>query len=236
MTEDHAPLVSDLLSMSRALYRRGWLDGTSGNLSVRPAASPGTALVTASGRSKGELTGSDVVPVAVSTARPLRPGGPRPSAETAVHVALYRSAPRCEAVIHAHAPYATAVASRAADRGEDAVRFADFELIKGFGLDDPSFVTVPVFPNWREVARIGSDVEAHYGSAPGAPPLLLIAHHGATVWGPTLEAARNRLECLEGICRLLVLSGLHHSPAPRTEKDPEPEKDPEKDPGKERTS
>ncbi|MCX4823158.1 methylthioribulose 1-phosphate dehydratase [Streptomyces sp. NBC_01142] len=210
-------LVPALVSMSRALYGRGWMEGTSGNLSARPSADKNLTLVTASGRSKGELTDEDIVTVEVSTSKPLRTGGPRPSAETAIHTALYRSAPGCEAVIHAHAPHATAVASLAARRGETSVRISDFELIKGFGLADPTSVTVPVFPNWPDVPRIGSDVEAHYsafaetaaGGTPAAdapPPVLLIAHHGATVWGPTLEAARNRLECLEGICELLLLT------------------------------
>lgn len=219
--EEHAPLVGDLLSVSRALYQRGWMEGTSGNLSVRPAAAPETALVTASGQSKGELKKRDVVPVEVSTARPLRPHGPPPSAETSIHMALYRSASGCGAVIHAHPPFATAVASMAADLGDDAVRMADFELLKGLGLADPSSVTVPVFPNWRDVERIGSDVESYYGSAPDAPPLLLIAHHGATVWGPTLQTARNRLECLEGICQLLILS-YPRSPAPWIRKERTP--------------
>ncbi|WEH33243.1 methylthioribulose 1-phosphate dehydratase [Streptomyces sp. AM 4-1-1] len=208
--EAQAALAPGLVSMSRALYHRGWMEGTSGNLSARPAGDRDLALVTASGRSKGELTDEDVVPVEVSTSKPLRDGGPRPSAETSIHTALYRSAADCEAVIHAHAPYATAVAGVTAHRGETSVRIEDFELIKGLGLADPSSVTVPVFPNWPDVGRIGSDVETHYRSAgAGAPPVLLIAHHGATVWGPTLEAARNRLECLEGICRLLLLTGHH---------------------------
>ncbi|MEV6394790.1 methylthioribulose 1-phosphate dehydratase [Streptomyces sp. NPDC051907] len=211
--EARTALTPDLVTMSRALYRRGWMEGTSGNLSVRSADDASVVLVTASGRSKGELADEDIVPVDLATAKPLRTGGPRPSAETSIHTALYRSARDCEAVIHAHAPYATAVASLAARRGESSVRIEDFELIKGFGLADPSSVTVPVFPNWPDVPRIGADVEAHYsalGAAGDAPvPVLLIAHHGATVWGPTLEAARNRLECLEGICQLLLLTQQH---------------------------
>ena len=96
--------------------------------------------------------------------------------------------------------------SKAAKAGQTAVHFADFELIKGFGLRNPAAVAVPVFANWPEVGRIGADIEAHYAAPPAdAPPVLLIAHHGATAWGPTLEAARNRLECLEGLCRLHLL-------------------------------
>lgn len=206
-------LTRDLLAMSRALYQRGWMEGTSGNISVLPATPPEqtsraarTALISASGRSKGELTERDIVPADVATGKPLRQEGPRPSAETSIHVALYRTVAKCRAVIHAHAPFATAAAAVAAERGERALHMADFELIKGLGHTDLTAVTIPVFTNWPDVARIGADVEAYARATDDAPPLLLIAHHGATVWGPTLEVARNRLECLEGICRLLLLS------------------------------
>jgi methylthioribose-1-phosphate isomerase/methylthioribulose-1-phosphate dehydratase len=38
-----------------------------------------------------------------------------------------------------------------------------------------------------------------------APPVMLIGNHGATTWGPTLDVARNRMECLEAMCQLTLL-------------------------------
>ena len=54
--------------------------------------------------------------------------------------------------------------------------------------------------------RIAADIAEYYAVVGrGQPTVLLIAHHGATGWGPTLEIARNRLECLEALCRLSLM-------------------------------
>lgn len=191
-----------LAEMAAALYARGWLEGTAGNLSVRLAGGS-TALITASGVSKGALTAGDVVEVGVEDARPVHAGAPRPSAETTIHAALYRLWEDCRAVVHVHSPYATAAAIQAARRGATTVEFADLEIIKGLGLPEPSKVAVPVFENHAHVPDIAADVLARL--EPNAPPVMLIGNHGATTWGPTLDVARNRMECLEEMCRLTWL-------------------------------
>ncbi|HZB48468.1 MAG TPA: methylthioribulose 1-phosphate dehydratase [Mycobacteriales bacterium] len=193
-----------LADLAGQLYARGWMEGTAGNVSIRLTAG-NRALITASGLSKGSLTSRDVVEVRVADGTAVAPGS-RPSAETSIHTALYRAFPDCGAVLHAHPPQATAVAALADRRGADAVEFVAFEIIKGLGVADPSAVRVPVLANHPDVPRIAEDVTARLD--PDAPPALLIGSHGATTWGPTLEAARNRMECLETLCRLtLMLEG-----------------------------
>jgi methylthioribose-1-phosphate isomerase len=189
-----------LAACSRSLYQRGWMPGTSGNLSVRLP--EGLALVTASGRDKGELTAADTVLVDDRNGVPLDPDGPRASAETGIHAAVYRTTD-AGAVIHVHPPYATAIACRSG--GGAPLRLERFELLKGLGLADPSRTELPVFRNWPEVPRIADEIAAHLAATPDAPPGLLIAGHGITTWGADLAQARNRLECLEAICQLLVL-------------------------------
>jgi methylthioribose-1-phosphate isomerase len=210
---------AELAVIARDLYRRGWLEGTSGNLSVRLPAPPDTALITASGRSKGRLTARDMVTVSTVTSRSSTPDGLIPSAETSIHSAVYREVPDCDAVIHAHSPHATAVAVLTARAGRASVRFADLELIKGLGVTDPRAVDIPVFPNWSDVPRIGQDVAAWLSGLDGhvVAPVFLLAHHGITAWGPSLETARNRLECVEAMCQLILLTGQ----APRAIHPPE---------------
>ncbi|MFB6440850.1 S-methyl-5-thioribose-1-phosphate isomerase [Streptomyces sp. NPDC056411] len=205
---DEHQLGADIAAMARSLYERAWMPGTSGNISVRADDAGGTALITASGRDKGALTAHDMVAVHAATAQPVDPEGPRPSAETAIHAAVYRTTD-ARAVIHVHPPHATAVAGRwareTAGGGSAGLPLRHFELLKGLGLADPSATEVPVFPNHTEVERIATEVAAHLQDRPEAPPALLIADHGITVWGRDLAQARNRLECLEAICRLLLL-------------------------------
>jgi methylthioribose-1-phosphate isomerase/methylthioribulose-1-phosphate dehydratase len=191
-----------LAELAGQLYARGWMEGTAGNISVRL---PGrtSALITASGLGKGTLTERDVVEVSVADARPVYPDSPRPSAETTIHTALYQLSATCGAVVHAHPPYATAVATMAARTGAESVEFAGLEIIKGLGVADPYSVTVPVLRNHADVPRIAADVRDRLTG--DAPPVLLIGAHGATTWGPTLDVARNRMECLEALCQLKLL-------------------------------
>ncbi|OKJ94584.1 methylthioribulose-1-phosphate dehydratase [Streptomyces sp. CB03234] len=196
---------SELAAFSRALYGRGWMPGTAGNLSVRLPG--GTALITASGRDKGDMTADDMVVVRADTGEEAAPGPLRASAETTIHSAIYRTTD-AGAVIHVHSPYATAVACRTGHRTRlTPLRIERLELLKGLGLADPARTEVPVFPNWPEVPRIAADVADHLAATPHAPPALLITDHGITTWGRDLAQARNRLECLESICQLLLLAG-----------------------------
>ncbi|WUC97846.1 methylthioribulose 1-phosphate dehydratase [Streptomyces sp. NBC_00525] len=193
----------------RPLYAQGWMPGTAGNLSVRLPGEPRHALITGSGLAKGSLGPADMVLVDAATGRPVRPAGagPRPSAETAIHAAVYRSVD-ANAVIHVHAPYSTAMARRlgAPDR-LSWLALSDLELLKGLGLQDPGHAELPVFPNWPDVSRIADDVAAHLADLPEPPPVLLLADHGVTVWGDDLDQARDRLECVEAMCHLLLLTG-----------------------------
>ncbi|MEV0436207.1 S-methyl-5-thioribose-1-phosphate isomerase [Nocardia sp. NPDC050413] len=191
-----------LAAVARQLYERGWMPGTAGNISVRSGSDD--ALITASGLSKGELTEHDAVRVRVADTTAYPGQARKPSAETSIHTAVYRTRD-AGAVVHVHSPFATALATTA--RPGDTVRVSGYELIKGFGLDDPSTVDVPVFANWPDVARIGADIEYYLRENPGAAPILFITGHGITAWGDTLAQARDRAECLEALCELIARTG-----------------------------
>jgi len=185
-----------IADIARSLYARGWMPGTAGNISVRTGQ---TAAITGSGLSKGELTADDMVTVAVADSQPVS-GSRRPSAETAIHTAIYR-ATDADAVVHVHAPHATAQTVGAST----ALTFAGYELIKGLGTTGT--IRIPVFTNHVDVAGIGEDIEQHLKQHPEAPPVLFIAGHGITAWGADLAQARDRAECLEAMCELATLTG-----------------------------
>lgn len=191
-----SPVAQQIADIARSLYARGWMPGTAGNISVR---SGDTAAITGSGLSKGELTADDMVTVTVADSRPVS-GVRRPSAETAIHTAVYR-ATDADAVVHVHAPQATAQTIGASG----PLTFTGYELIKGLGTTDT--ITIPVFANHADVERIGADIEQHLTEHPEAPPVLFIAGHGITGWGADLAQARDRVECLEAMCELATLSG-----------------------------
>jgi len=185
-----------IADIARSLYARGWMPGTAGNISVRTGQA---AAITGSGLSKGELTATDMVTVRVADSRPLS-GSRRPSAETAIHTAIYR-ATDADAVVHVHAPHATAQTVSASS----ALTFTGYELIKGLGTSGT--ISIPVFANHADVAHIGDDIEQYLKGHPQAPPVLFIAGHGITAWGADLAQARDRIECLEAMCELVTLTG-----------------------------
>ncbi|MFJ9368995.1 S-methyl-5-thioribose-1-phosphate isomerase [Nocardia sp. NPDC101769] len=199
---------AEIAEIARGLYASGWMPGTAGNISVRQG---DTALVTASGLSKGELTASDMVSVAVVDSQPVDASGRKPSAETTIHTAVYRTR-GADAVVHVHPPHATAVSITTAGSGVTTARFAGYELIKGLGSARPDVIDIPVFPNHTDVPRIGADIEKYLIEHPEAPPVLFIAGHGITAWGSSLAQARDRAECLEAMCELTTLTGHREIP------------------------
>ncbi|MDI3418016.1 methylthioribulose 1-phosphate dehydratase [Streptomyces luteolus] len=188
----------------RDMFRRGWMPGTAGNVSVRVE---GRVVISASGRAKGTMSMRDTVAVSAPDGLPLSGESKRPSAETAIHLAVYQTVPEADAVVHTHAPYSTALSAGIPVGGR--AEFNQWELAKGLGVRDHSHVAVPVFANWADVPRIGRDVAAHLrdaGRNAPAVPALLISRHGVTTWGRDLTEAVNRLECVEMLCRLVLMT------------------------------
>ncbi|MEV6773462.1 S-methyl-5-thioribose-1-phosphate isomerase [Nocardia sp. NPDC051030] len=203
----------EIAAIARGLYANGWMPGTAGNISVRQGDS---AVITASGLSKGELGANDMVSVAVVDSKPVDAGARKPSAETTIHTAVYRTRGGAEAVVHVHPPHATAqslgTVRRLAAADIGTIRFSGYELIKGLGGNLPDVIEIPVFPNHADVPQIGVDIEKYLTEHPDAPPVLFIAGHGITAWGANLAQARDRAECLEAMCELTTLTGHREIP------------------------
>jgi methylthioribose-1-phosphate isomerase len=185
-----------IAAIASGLYGRGWMPGTAGNISVRTGK---TAVITGSGLSKGELTAHDMVSVNLADSQPVA-GARRPSAETAIHTAIYRTT-SAGAVVHVHPPQATAQCIGT----PNVLRFSGYELIKGLGTTHA--IDIPVFANHSDASSIGADVERHLTDHPDSAPVFFIAGHGITAWGADLGQARDRAECLEAICELATLTG-----------------------------
>lgn len=204
-----------LIAHAALFHARGWMAGTAGNLSAR--AEDGV-WITASGRNKGSLTkadfahlsmdGSAGVPAAAKSARSPRKSsaGPRPSAESAIHLAIYRRFPEAGACYHVHTVEANLGAKLGAS---DWLPLPGLEMLKGFGLVPADLpVAVPIFENHERVADIAADIDRRFAAEPPALPLLLIRNHGLTSWGKDTDTAFNHVELAEYILRYLVLARL----------------------------
>lgn len=186
----------------RELAALGWTPATSSNFSMRLDA--GHAAVTISGRDKGRLGGDDVMVVdldghAVGTTA-------RPSAETALHVQVYRRFADAGAVLHTHSRTQTVASRLYAERG--VVRFEGWELQKAIAgyTTHESVLDLPVFPNTQDMAVLERAVDAWLDAG---KPLYgyLIDGHGIYTWGRDMPETRRHLEAFEFLlgCELDLL-------------------------------
>jgi len=187
---DRPHAAAEIVRVCRRLYDRGLVAGPDGNVSAR--LDDGSILVTPSGASKGEIGAADLVRVDCDGARLDAAGAP--SSELRMHLRIYRRRADVRAIVHAHPPTATGFAVA----GESFVAPVLPEVILQMG-------EVPLVP----YATPGTDaladlvepfLERHDG--------FLMANHGATTLGPTLETALQRMESLEHAARIILSARL----------------------------
>jgi len=184
-------LAREIIDAGRFLYGRGWSPATSSNYSTRLA--PDQALLTVSGKHKGQLGPDDVLATDLDGNSLER--GKKPSAETLLHTQLYRWDPQIGAVLHTHSVNAT-VLSRLTD--EAFIDFEDYELQKAFsGVSTHECrVRVPIFDNDQDIARLAAKVQPWLEAHPDCVGYL-IRGHGLYTWGARMNDALRQIEAFE---------------------------------------
>lgn len=191
----------DLITAAQYFYQQGWMVGTAGNLSARLP--DGSFWITASGKSKGDLTLEDFVQVYPDGHIEVVPTL-KPSAETVIHQTLYAHFTEAQACYHVHSVEANVV-SRFVDT--ETLLLPPLEMLKGLGVwQENPHCAIAVFPNHLNVQQIATDIQQRFQANPPQIPALLIRDHGLTVWASSAESARNSIELLEYIFRYMVLA------------------------------
>ncbi|HEY9867933.1 MAG TPA: methylthioribulose 1-phosphate dehydratase [Candidatus Obscuribacterales bacterium] len=190
------PQVKALKEVSRLFYDKGWAVGTSGNFSVVLARDPFRLLITASGRDKRQMEGSDFLVIDAS-GHPVTDSNGKPSAEAALHLVL-AGQPDVGAVLHTHSVWATLLSDWFFAAGGFAVE--GYEMLKGLsGITTHEHeLWVRVFDNTQDMPRLAGHVEACLNLAEN--PLkhgFLIRRHGLYTWGKDLGEARRHVEIFE---------------------------------------
>lgn len=191
-------LAGEIMAVSRTFHARGWAAATSGNFSARLGTR--AVVITASGLDKGELTEEGLLCIDLDGSplpRP-EPSGARPSAETPLHLALYRRFPAAGAVLHVHAPAATALS--AITGGNGVVRLRRWEMLKALAgvVTHEHEEIIPVLDNDQDTERLAARAEERLSVLPGVHAYL-VAGHGLTTWGRSVAEARRHVEALEHI-------------------------------------
>ena len=197
--EDQPSIPSEMVEEFRAVCRDAWkqglLSGCNGNASRRLGShTPGLICVTRSGAAKGRLTAADCCLMDIATGAVVS-GGPA-STESGMHLAIYRTRPDCNAILHTHPRRLLALSLRLAGRQEDFLRLPLFEAEVwraklGFAPALP--------PGTTELA----DAVALAASSKDA---VWMAGHGLCCLGRTLAEALCLAEELEHLAALQILA------------------------------
>jgi len=196
---DFSQRAHEIIEAGRSLYQMGLVPATSGNFSARLA--DGNIAITVSGRHKGKLTEADIMLVD-REGKPL--DARQPSAETGLHIQIYRHYPETGAILHPHSMNAVLLSQRY----PDFVRLSHYELLKAFAgiTTHATSVVVPVFDNDQDIPRLAAKVQDYldhndpvYG--------YIIANHGLYTWGRNMAETLRHVEAFEYLFACKLQSG-----------------------------
>jgi L-fuculose-phosphate aldolase len=169
-----------LASLARESVHCGLNQGTSGNVSVR---SREGFLITPSGQNMVALTADDMVEM--SLAGDVLGEG-RPSSEWRFHRDIYATFPAAEAIVHAHSPFAVALACLR----RDLPAFHYMVAMAG-GID----IRCAAYATFGTQALSDAVLTALHDRR-----ACLMANHGLLAWGRSLSGALALANEVEALC------------------------------------
>jgi methylthioribulose-1-phosphate dehydratase len=208
-------VAEDLVRTAQWASRMGWAPATSSNYSVRlpDDAAPAYCAITGSGIDKGTIEVEHILAIN-QHGTPIDADGLKPSAETPLHLLLYRTM-GAGAVFHTHSLPAALLSQLAREEGH--VLLSGWELLKGLsGIDTHDIeISLPVFPNSQDMQALSRHVE-HGLSRNQSCYGFLLAGHGLYTWGKDIPEAKRHLEVFEYLLQCQQEVTRHgHSANPR---------------------
>jgi methylthioribulose-1-phosphate dehydratase len=200
VSENFKELATNLASIAKGFHARGWLLGTSGNLSAVVQRQPLQLAMSPSGIDKGELT-SDQVLLIDKNARVVSEHDAKPSDETLLHLRIAKER-KAGAVLHTHSVWNTIMSDLYADAGGLTIK--GFEMLKGLqGVKSHEHSEwLPIMENSQDMPALAEKVGQTLVEHPDAHGLLL-RRHGLYTWGDNLAQAKRHIEILEFLLETL---------------------------------
>jgi len=182
-----------LAAIAAEFHGRGWMLGTSGNLSAVLERDPLRLAITASGLDKGALLPEQII----SIDEQARAGsnGRKPSDESPLHVRIVKER-QAGAVFHTHSVWSTMLSDlHFADGG---VAIEGFEMLKGLeGVRTHAHREwIPILENSQDMATLAETIAETLRQQPMTHGLLL-HRHGLYAWGRNPGQAKRHIEILE---------------------------------------
>ncbi|MFT3697540.1 MAG: class II aldolase/adducin family protein [Kofleriaceae bacterium] len=176
-------LKVDVATTSRHLHAAGWVANHDGNVTARDGQ---RFIATPTATSKRLIHEKDLIEV---DAKGAVIGSGKVFGEIGLHLAVYERRPDVGAVVHAHPPFATAIASSR----ENPIELPFIaEALVSLG---PKIPKVPY-------AQPGAPAKEALAPWCELVDVVLLGNHGVIAWGKDCETALLRLELVEHLAKI----------------------------------
>jgi L-fuculose-phosphate aldolase len=179
------PLRAQIAEVARHLHDRGWVANHDGNVTARDGAQFAATPTATSKRLVGDRG------LITVDAKGAVVGAGKVFGEIGLHLVVYERRPDVHCVVHAHPPYATAIAS---SRGNPIDRPFIAEALVSLG---PKIPKIPY-------AQPGDAAKQALAPWCELVDAALLGNHGVIAWGADPEQALLRLELVEHLARIAI--------------------------------
>lgn len=189
MTDTNSPILHELIANANELVESGLVAGAGGNVSCRDG---GGMWISPSGFSFADATPDDYPLVDIASGEIVR-GERRPSSEVLMHLAIFRSRPEINAIIHTHPKMTIALCSAGHDL---KAMYADYHVYLGWNVPHVDYVTVttPALADVVDEAfKPGNEALPDKGKVVG----MILRNHGAITVGNSIKEAMFRTAAIE---------------------------------------
>lgn len=209
MSDNFAEIASALAATAAGFHFRGWVLGTSGNLSAVVERQPLRLAITASGVDKGAIK-PDQILLIDEHARTLGGDHGKPSDESPLHIRIAKEK-GVGAILHTHSIWGTMLSNLHFDEGGLAIE--GYEMLKGLeGVKTHQHREwLPILENSQDMLALADSVADNLRQHRDAHGFLL-RRHGLYTWGSDLAQAKRHVEIfeflLETLGRTRLMTGI----------------------------
>ena len=193
-------LSENLSEAGYEFYRRGWVLGTSGNFSAKVSRKPLQICITASGNDKGVLDETHFLEIDDNA--DVLQGFGKPSAETMIHLTIYRMRSNAGAILHTHSVWGTILSDVFYQNG--AIEIEGYEMLKGLsGVTTHEHKEIlPIVENSQDYVALSHVIDNILRENPTIHGIFL-RRHGLYTWGENISEARRHIEIFEFLFEVL---------------------------------
>ena len=194
MSDRFMEIATSLAATARSFHARGWLLGTSGNLSAVIQREPLRLAMSPSGVDKGELRPEQLLAID-EKAQIVSEHAGKPSDESLLHLRIVKDR-AAGAVLHTHSIWNTILSDLYASKG--GLKIEGYEMLKGLqGVRTHEHSEwLPIVENSQDMPKL-AEVLSETLKGNVAAHGLLLRRHGLYSWGEDLAQAKRHIEILE---------------------------------------